>query len=94
MIAAHTLARYKVKCAGEASSVAARLANAGQAGPLHVAPEHLLPALLPDAFDKTLVAPDVVVFITDLHGLILGGMLLDDDMLRPRVELSHRSSHV
>ena len=81
MIAAHNISTYKVSCAGGAPGVAARLDNAGQAGPLHLAPDHMLAAMLPDALDKTLAAPDVVLFITDLNGLILGGMLLGDDML-------------
>ena len=81
MSAAHTMNRYKFKCAGGAADVATRLDNAGQAGPLHVAPEHMLAALLPDALDKTIAPPDVVLFITDLNGLILSGMVFGDDML-------------
>ena len=81
MSAAHTMNRYKFTCAGGAADVATRLDNAGQAGPLHVAPEHMLPALLPDAFDKTLAPPDVVLFITDINLLILGGMLFGDDIM-------------
>ena len=73
--------RYRFTCAGGAADVATRLDNAGQAGPLHVAPEHMLAAILPDAFDKTLAPPNVVVFIADINGLILGGMLFGDDMI-------------
>ena len=81
MSAAHTMNRYKFTCAGGAADVATRLDNAGQAGPLHIAPEHMLADMLPDALDKELAPPNVVVFISDINGLILGGMLFGDDML-------------
>ena len=71
-----TPTRYEMTLVGKPTTNNAKAKALAAGGPLVVAHDHVLAAMLPDALDRTTHAPHVVVRASDMHGACVGGLLL------------------
>ena len=76
-----THAKYAFNFVGAPGDDAACALALASNGPLLVAQDHIMSAMLPDALDRHTHAPAVEIKINDVHGAIIAGSLIAADLV-------------
>jgi hypothetical protein len=89
MVAAHASdPKYLIEFTGNARDAAAKLKTLANSGPLAVSKDHKLAAMLPDALDRDSLAPKVAVRITDLHAMLIPGLIFESEAAKQGMHLA------
>ena len=79
MVATTHSARHEVKYVGSPTTAAARSAALAKDGPLMLAPEHILAAILPEALERDASSGAVTISSLDMNALAFPGMMWASD---------------
>ena len=79
MVATTHSARHEVKYSGSPTTAAARSAALARDGPLVLAKEHLLAAIMPNALERDATSGAVSITSLDMNALALSGMVWAQD---------------
>ena len=85
---AHTSPRFAFKIDGNPTSTTNKLKALGGNGPLMIATDHVLAALLPDALDDGGAANTKTIALSDTMAFVLGGCLLDGEVANNGMHLA------
>ena len=86
--AATANAKYDFKYVGNPTTAPAMAKTLVNNGPLLVAKDHLLAAMLPEALDRTKHAPHAIINMIDVQSALIGGMIFDASIFESGVHFS------
>ena len=88
MAATHPATRYTMQFVGNPTTAAAKCKAMAKGGPLLIAPDQVLSAMLPDALDRTTHAPNVVINMIDVQSALVGGIVFEPGVMESGVHFS------